>query len=718
MMSADRTNAGGRFRWLGRGEVLHVRGFEITDPLTYAGDRHYADFGRSIEPSLIDRSLPVTSVSRTSGLPYWPWYERLTPEQRFIYLQWLATDRTKLPPEDGYLFIYYYGLERRALVDEADYGLIVTEAYRLKRMHSKQSPSRSGGSFQNYCSAFLWFLVARKPEKLELEHIKTLVKATASWSEDSLAAALAWFAGRNQPLPSWMAYVLAEQSPLSQRSVVIRRVGKEFRELFARRYEAELGQGLLLRTSKRESTVSYRPASGALQPMTIRVPNPLGVSSQFRHLPEIWNECIPELRKLSSVARQGGMAALTPEAWEALPAELRSQVEYPLSIPVYQLITESTDEQGWVQLPASRLAALMEIQERPRLTLKQSELISRTAEYAGFAIEPDARLTGQRYDWNEPITAFPQAYEGEPDTKRYGGAACILRLGMEIAEADGEVQEEELARIVGQIETGFQLNDHEKRRLEALKSLLLKTGSDVKRLGARLQRVLPADGCRTIGRLLVAVAGIDGVITDDELAALRRCYRALGLPADLLQATLDECAPGATDEPVTVMQGQPAVRGEAIPPPPGKPQGVQLNRELIMKIMSETREVSIMLAEAMSVNDAEPDEAVIQELVTVVTIEPATALAEQEQTSAATLEPALPDGVPARYAGLFVAITAMDRWARIDADALAREHGHMLAGAIEAINDWAFERLGTQLIYDDGDQITIERSLLEDTNSL
>ncbi|MCH8146940.1 MAG: TerB N-terminal domain-containing protein [Planctomycetes bacterium] len=37
-----------------------------------------------------------------------------------MYLRWLASGRNVLPPGDGYLFVHYYGLERRAIVDRTD----------------------------------------------------------------------------------------------------------------------------------------------------------------------------------------------------------------------------------------------------------------------------------------------------------------------------------------------------------------------------------------------------------------------------------------------------------------------------------------------------------------------------------------------------------------------------------------------------------------------
>jgi hypothetical protein len=76
------------------------------------------------EPSLIDLRLPVsrTSPSTSPPLGYWPSYARLTPEARRCYLEWLAMGRRNPSIDIGYVFIFFYGLERRLLVDMADGG--------------------------------------------------------------------------------------------------------------------------------------------------------------------------------------------------------------------------------------------------------------------------------------------------------------------------------------------------------------------------------------------------------------------------------------------------------------------------------------------------------------------------------------------------------------------------------------------------------------------
>ncbi len=74
------------------------------------------DRGNSEEPSLIYLSLPIIKPSNVSEVcipSYYPCYAHLTPEQRWIYLDWLQD--TSKPIHKGYVYLYFYGLERQLL---------------------------------------------------------------------------------------------------------------------------------------------------------------------------------------------------------------------------------------------------------------------------------------------------------------------------------------------------------------------------------------------------------------------------------------------------------------------------------------------------------------------------------------------------------------------------------------------------------------------------
>ncbi len=88
------------------------------------------------EPSAIDMDLLIHDrLVNCPPLDYYPSYQALTPEQRTVYLNWL-TDITA-PIDIGYVFIFYYGLERHLFFGkrEAALATILT----LREFHTNSS---------------------------------------------------------------------------------------------------------------------------------------------------------------------------------------------------------------------------------------------------------------------------------------------------------------------------------------------------------------------------------------------------------------------------------------------------------------------------------------------------------------------------------------------------------------------------------------------------
>lgn len=99
------------------------------------------------EPSTIYTALPVSAPADPDSVPrpsYYPAYSELTPEQRWIYLRWL--EDISQPVNIGYVFIYYYGLERQMLT--GDFENAFDEILALRAAHGSQPSfdlySRSG----------------------------------------------------------------------------------------------------------------------------------------------------------------------------------------------------------------------------------------------------------------------------------------------------------------------------------------------------------------------------------------------------------------------------------------------------------------------------------------------------------------------------------------------------------------------------------------------
>ena len=219
------------FRWVGRGSEVRVGLFHLFEPLVYVYDGRR---GRCDEPAAIDISLVISSGSATPAireLPYWPRYVDLQAHQRRIFLQWLANGRTTSPPELGYTFLFFYNLERRALIDRSDIRLIASEVVRLRKQYAAPGQEISG-SWEGYSGRFLWVLMLAHKESLNAEDVRAHVTGTSHWTEDNLAAALGCLAMRDVRLSASLAYSIASFLPESTRSIVQRRVPEEFQELF------------------------------------------------------------------------------------------------------------------------------------------------------------------------------------------------------------------------------------------------------------------------------------------------------------------------------------------------------------------------------------------------------------------------------------------------------------------------------------------------------
>ena len=97
----------------------------------------------------IDPSLPVAEVGNEfsgESMPYWLSYSGIGPQARATYLDWLAGGRSDKRYGVGYVFLYFYGLERRFFVDSPDDDekrLLIAEVERLLHTYGENRSLRS-----------------------------------------------------------------------------------------------------------------------------------------------------------------------------------------------------------------------------------------------------------------------------------------------------------------------------------------------------------------------------------------------------------------------------------------------------------------------------------------------------------------------------------------------------------------------------------------------
>ena len=77
-----------------------------------------------IEPSAININLPITPCPlelAKNDIGYYPTYQNMLPQSRYLYLKWLSD--FSIPVDIGYVFLFYYGLERQLFFGNSEKAL-------------------------------------------------------------------------------------------------------------------------------------------------------------------------------------------------------------------------------------------------------------------------------------------------------------------------------------------------------------------------------------------------------------------------------------------------------------------------------------------------------------------------------------------------------------------------------------------------------------------
>lgn len=700
----------------GPGSAVRVAGVELRDPLIYVADcRSLPDCDASL--LCLKREIGTPRIEPPGSLGYWPRLSDRLPHQVANYIAWHKAERQNPDIDLGYVFLFFYGLERRALLEGKDILPIAQEIVRLLGIYGESSSFRG---YATRCLAHLVMLGRLKPTRKLLTRLLNLQSHHIEEEIETLL--LGHLSRERQPLLSEWAIRLTSQDIRAHRSTVAKRAPEKLERLFAKRYQERFGEGVIPTPSHQDRAVGYRAASpsllagtaGGAQLPVARWPSVQGWAREFKPVVDLWNECLDELRPFARKADQEGRDSTS--AFEALPEELRDAAEHPLQNAWDSLLAEFAPQSGLVLLPVARLASLRSIEQRPRLTGTQSRDLAQLAEMLGTPLEPDARYVGTNYAWEDHVAALRLPEKPVlPQTKNHLLASVFLRLAVEVGRADGELDPDERHVISEFLVDRFMLTLNERLRLSGLMEVILRNNTSLSQLKKALASHFDESQRESIGRFLVTVAAATKGVSPEEVRALDKSFKALGIAPGLVAQYLRELSITPPDRPVPVAAAE-TEEGEAIPPKD------TLDLDRIRKLRAESDEAARMLLSAMAVAKfGEESEEGEEPAVSTTSGAPSPALealaipTQAESTTPstirtpATLRPALRE--------LLEELLARPEWDPKDFDSLARKYGTTRAAAIEEINAWADEALG-DFVIDEGPVIRLDRLLLEEARKI
>jgi hypothetical protein len=169
-----------------------------------------------------------------------------------------------------------------------------------------------------------------------------------------------------------------------------------------------------------------------------------------------------------------------------------------------------------------------------------------------------------------------------------------------------------------------------------------------------------------------------------------------------LHATLS--APVPTSGLVNIRLGNAAPAGFAIPPKP-EPRpvvGVKLDSDRLKAVSENTLRVSELLSKVFA-EDGDRETEKDEQMQT-----------EPHQELEADSQLGEFPGLPTQYRGFLLEALSRPEWQRHDLETLAHSHDLMTDGAVEAINEWSFDRMGDALL-EDGDPIKVHMQLVQNS---
>ena len=708
--------------WIPPGKTVQVRDYLIPEGMIYVGTHLKTENPYTqADPCLINPQLRVEKHRpdhEGSGISYWPSYSDITPACRSAYLEWLSGGRRDPNAYIGYVFLFFYGLERRVLKDyqtlkidtSQELAQIVAEVEQLLAIYGNNS------SFGSYGSRFLdvcWLFQSAS----NLESIERPLSQTGWEMPLSIKVALGRQVAESKPISvDWMLSWYLHSGRAQLRTPAIR-CGEEFRKLLRLLYQQRYGEGMVIKPNRRKLKVKYNPANAGLLERNLLeldlgisdLPDITALSAPLKKLQILIDDCTDALDPYSRWIGRNGKQPDSKVALALLPPELVGNLEDEHIHQLKHWLAQTLGEQTTVVIPAAQLLAQWVSPLSERLTKKESTILAQALESLGYGIEPDVRFGGNPLKKDNQIALFQITHDMlSSPSKEYTAATLLLHLASAVVSSDAIVDAAEQQCLEEHLESALHLSTAERARLKAHLAWLLQEKFSLRGLKIKLNQ-MTADEKAGIANFLIGVAGADGHISPKEISMLTKIYPLLGLDADDVYSHIHTFSTSSSTHPattpVTVRPASQTPNGFAIPAPPD-PENLEIETT-----QAEQESTAYFTLDLTVIQHKQAESAKVANLLgdLFTDDEPETVISKP--TSATKIDISIA-GLDSLHSQFLIMIAQQITWDRDRLETQADELGLLLDGALEVINDAAFEVCDDPLT--EGDElISVDTNVLE-----
>lgn len=666
-----------RSLWVPCGEPVTIKNTTIPGGMIYVGNNLKCDSGIN-DPCLIDPSKPVAQHGDYTErhMDYWPSYSEISATARRAYLNWLSDGRKDPAADIGFVFLFFYGLERRSIVDslsdesaQADLPIIALELRRLLSIYGSRS-----SSFNGYASEFLdWITLPSYPSRLYEQPLPALSRSSRLPLHLRLALGQAAMDGKPVPPSIALCWAKLEQNIILRTPAT--RCPEEFNQLFLQKYPELMNQGIILPRNKTKLKVEYFPASAGFRTgdplikVLDDIPDITVLTAPIKKLEKVVEAATKDLEPFSRLIAKNPAARDTCEGLLRLPTSLWPEISQKRLLELKKDVGEGIKTMKYED-------TLYSLFGEAKVCKNSILYLARILESICVGIEPNVNLGAKLPNPDDLIVLFAMPCSEVP-TRTDGPfliAELTLQLASAVAAADGDFSLGEAAYLREQVNSWRHLTQGQKYRLLAHIEFLTHAPASLTSLKKKIEKFNISDR-EMIAESMARIAHVDGSVSPEAIKVLEKIYKALGISTSKMFSHLHVAASGSE-------KTKPEITGTA-----RQESRFSLNRDRIAARQADTEKVQALLANIFRESD-EPG-------------------AEKAQIT----PPPGPPPVGATYGSLLgldephstLARRMLDRqeWSREELIQIASELDLMLDGALEYINEATLDTF--DIVFTEGD---------------
>lgn len=427
--------------WHGNGSPVVIHGISIENPMSYVGFTLKTMY-EGDDPSLVDPDCCVSTAPSfdINALGATCSYRGFSNHQRLAYLNWLAGGRVSPTVPKDFLMVFFYGLERRVMIDSSrhaeareEWPEIVVELTRLVNLHR-----HNRDAFHEKAIAFLnWLELAGDPPKIYLQEPQD---SDVMKRPLRLLFALSQVARDRVGVPAWLALAMVR----SESGFALRNAAKkcpDFFDLhFKCKYRESFESGIFLKKSNRPLEYLYRAASPALSTVE-------GVLLAFgnmveadvsavvvTHLKKIVSDTISDLDGYARAIGHDMEKVGTFDALVNLPVNLWEHDDWAFK----EIHAIQTDLKSGVVITTLQEALERFGNDQKQPVREKLRSWARALEYFGIGVVPDLLLASKPIAMTDPVAFYSIQADSsvDLDVEHQTTALLAIDVAMLVAMSD------------------------------------------------------------------------------------------------------------------------------------------------------------------------------------------------------------------------------------------------------------------------------------------